>query len=533
MKNKNAVLFKTLLKSTSIFNILKTSQDKKKKGTMIGALIGVSLLYLLLVGYCILTAIGYGQYGLSDKLAVMTAIMVSVIAFFFTLIKTNSYLFSFKEYDMLMALPFTEKTIVGSKFLYMYVKSLPWYLVISMAMLIGYGITAAPAWYVYPLWLLLSIPVSMIPMLFASLFGFLFVRISTGFKYWKTVQTVLLFIFIALCFFSRFFVEKLFRTEEISDIVGNIAESTSAVGKYYFLVAWFEQGVIGHSISSILLLIGVTVLLYEAVFFIYARSYKKVNSTMKTSVAKKNFKLKEQKKKSAVRTMAFKEMKKFFGTTNWLVNAGFGYMIAVILGVAALFVGLDKIIGAITQGAPITNDMILPAVPFVVYFMTGMMALTTSSPSLEGKNYWIVKSLPMTAKDIYGGKILANLYISIPSQLIATLCMCIGGRAGVLETVGYLILGVVLCLFSAVFGCACGLHFMRLDWENDVEVIKQGTAVLIYMFPNMILSIVLLLGSVILSRIVGKPATITAAVLIYAVLTVIFYLRVKALAKKR
>ena len=253
---------------------------------------------------------------------------------------------------------------------------------------------------------------------------------------------------------------------------------------------------------------------------------------MKTSIAKKNFKLKEQKKKSAVRAMAAKEMKRFFGATNWSVNAGFGFVIAIVLGIASLFVGLDKIIGAVTQGAPITNSMILPAVPFVAYLMVGMMALTTSSPSLEGKNYWIIKSLPMTTKDIYGGKILANLYLALPAQLIATLCMSISGKAGVLETIGYLILGVVLCLFSSVFGCACGIHFMRLDWENEIEVIKQGMAALVYMFPNMILTIVCLIGSVIMAGLFGKAATVTAATFIYMLLTVVFYFRVKALAKK-
>ena len=533
MKNNSTVLFRTLLKSTSTLNILKTSKDKKKKGTMIGGLIGVGILYLMLVAYCVLMAIGYGQYGLSDKLAIMTALMITAVAFIFTLIKTNSYLFNFKEYDMLMALPFTEKSIVGCKFMYMYVKSVPWYLSISLAMLIGYGITARPAWYVYPLWLVLSVPVSMIPMLVASLFGFLFARISASFKHWKAVQTVLLFVFVGLCFCSRFFIEKLFRTEEVSDIVANVAESTGNMGKYYFPVAWFEDSVINLKVSSMLLLVGVTILLFEAVFFIYARSYKRVNSTMQTGIAKKNFKLKEQKKKSAVRAMAYKEMKRFFCSTNWAVNAGIGFALAVVLGIMSLFVGLDKIVGMIAQGAPITNEMILPAVPFIVYFMVGMMALTTSSPSLEGKNYWIIKSLPMTAKDIYGGKILANLYLAIPAQLIGTFCFCISGKAGVLETIGYIILGVVLCLFSSVFGCACGIHFMRLDWENEIEVIKQGVAALIYMMPNMILSIVFLLASVILANVVGKTIVVIAAMFIYAVLTAVFYLRVKALAKKR
>ena len=45
---------------------------------------------------------------------------------------------------MLMSLPIEARTVAGCKFLYMYIKSLPWYLSISLAMLIGYGVCAAP-----------------------------------------------------------------------------------------------------------------------------------------------------------------------------------------------------------------------------------------------------------------------------------------------------------------------------------------------------------------------------------------------------
>ena len=533
MKNKNAVLLKTLLKSTSIINILKTSKDKKRKGRLIGGIVGMALLYAMIVFYCIIVSIGYAQNGLADKMASMCALLIGLVAFVFTLIKTNSYLLNFKEYDMLMALPFTEKTIVGSKFLYMFVKSLPWYLTISLSFMVGYGMAVSPAWYVYPLWIVLTLPISMIPMLIASLFGFAVARISAAFKHWKAVQAVLLFAFVGLAFMSRFIMEKLFRDNEISDLVESVAGTIDNMGKYYPPMKWFEDSVTGKSISGALLLIGVAILLFEAIFFIYSRSYKKINGTMKTGASRRNFKLKEQKKRSAVRAMAMKELKRFTDSINYLVNMGVGYVLALGLSIASIFVGLEKIIGVVTEGAPITGTMILPAIPFFVYLMTGMIPTTTASPSLEGKNYWIIKSLPMTDFDIYGGKVLANLYISLPTQLIATLLLCISAKAGVIETVGYMILGVVMCMFSAIFGCACGLHFMRLDWENEIEVVKQGAAVMIYMFPNMLLTVACMIGSIILSSMIGKTFVVIAAMFLYAILTVVFSLRIKALAKKR
>ena len=531
MKNKTLILFRTLLKSTSSLNILKTTDDKKKKGKIIGGYIGMGMLYLMLIGYCLLTALGFGYMGFVDQMADMTAIMICGLSFVFTMLKANSYLFGFREYEMLMALPFSEKTIVSSKFLYMYMKNLPWNLSISVAMLIGYGYIARPALYIYPIWILLSLVLPVIPMLAASFIGFIIARIGTAFTHWRAVQTTLTFAFVLFAFSLRFIMEKIFRNNEVEDVIQNVSDKTGQIGNYYPPVAWFSKTVTEGNFFFAVALIVVTVVLFELTFRIFARSYKKMNSTMKTSAAKHDFKMTTLKKKSPSQAIAEKELRRFVGSTNYFVNIGFGYIMALILGVVSLFIGVDKIIGIVVQGALVTSQMILPAIPFVIYFMTGMAAMTTCSPSLEGKNYWILKSSPLTGRQVYLGKIMANLYLSVPVQLITTILFCISARASLLETVCFLILGVVLCCFSAVFGCACGIHFMRLDWENEIEVIKQGVGVAVYMFPNMILTTVLLLGSIFLSKVMGTVGVILIATAVYAVLLFVFSLRVKKLGR--
>ena len=150
------LLLKTLLLSTSQRNIFRHSDDKKKRRRIVLGFMGKGILYAVIMLYCIFMCIGYGYYGMAEAVPVLCALTVSLIAFIFTLFRTNGYLFAFKEYDMLMSLPFAAKTVAGCKFLYMYIKMLPWYFSISTAMLIGYGVFAHPSAAVYPLWLLLS-----------------------------------------------------------------------------------------------------------------------------------------------------------------------------------------------------------------------------------------------------------------------------------------------------------------------------------------------------------------------------------------
>ena len=41
----------------------------------------------------------------------------------------------------------------------------------------------------------------------------------------------------------------------------------------------------------------------------------------------------------------------------------------------------------------------------------------------------------------------------------------------------------------------CGIRYMPLHWENEIEVVKQGTAVSVYLLPNMFVTVILTVGS--------------------------------------
>ncbi|MBR2578078.1 MAG: hypothetical protein IKE38_04010 [Erysipelotrichaceae bacterium] len=162
-----------------------------------------------------------------------------------------------------------------------------------------------------------------------------------------------------------------------------------------------------------------------------------------------------------------------------------------------------------------------------------MMATTACSPSLEGRNYWIVKSLPIEMKTLYKGKMLFNMYLTVPFMFLAELCLCISAKVPVLNTVLYLILGIMLCALSTAWGCVCGIRYMRLDWENEIEVIKQGAAVGIYLLPNMFITMGLIVGVVFLGIKMDHRLMTVMFIAIVTVLTLLCYLRAMSLAVKK
>ena len=281
----NLILLKTLLLSTSSVNIYKHSKDQKKRSRIIGNTIGVIILYLLLMAYCILLCIGYGMIGMAHIIPVICALTISVLSLVFTFFKSNGYLFNFKEYDMLMSLPFEAKTVAGCKFLYMYIQSLPWYLSISVAMMIGYGIYAHPFILVYPAWLILSLFLPVIPMLVSSFLGFLIAKISSGFRKTNMIQTTLSFILVLFSFSLRFILEDVFRNQKVQIVLEEISGITEKAGNIYMPAGWFAEAVTSGKLSGALLLIGISILLFTIVFQIVGKSYRNINSALKSHAA--------------------------------------------------------------------------------------------------------------------------------------------------------------------------------------------------------------------------------------------------------
>ncbi len=538
MKSKNILLLKTLLKATSLWNIRKYSTDRKKRNRAIASVFGIACLEIMLVVYCFMATSGLFLAGVIDATPSLCVLLVSSIAFIFTIFKTNGYLFNFKEYDMLMALPFRVKDVVISKFLYMYIKTLPWFLGVLIPMMVGYGFFSDSSFIIYPIWLIVGLFIPGIPMLAAALLGFLIAKATAGFEKKNVFQTVLTLVFVMFCFSLQYIIDAIFKDDKTVEVALKASEITKNIGTYYFPATWFADAITmtGHGKFLGLLygalLIVLTVALFEIVFIYVGKNYRQLNSALQNHMAKRNYKVAGLKKRSVLNTIAYKELKRLTGSTTYFVNAALGEIFTLIGGIAVLIVGVDKVAAVVTKGAPIPEGILYPAIPLIVYLFIGMMATTTCSPSLEGKNSWIMQSLPLKKKTIYQGKMLFNLYITVPFMIFGVLCFSISAHAPILNTVLYLVLGIILCAFSTCWGCVCGIKHMRLDWENEVEVIKQGTAVSIYLLPNMFITMGLIVLVVWLGTKINPNIITVILIVVASILASLSYLRVMKLTKE-
>ena len=534
MKSERILLLKTLLLSSSIRNTLKNSTDKDKRKKAIGRLVGMGAIYFMLAVYAGLAAFGLCIMGMGTESITLLGLLISLIAFVFTIFKTNGYMFNFKEYDVLMSLPFSVKTIVADRFLYMYIKSFPIFAVMAVPVIAVYAIMTKASL----LGIFLSVPAllfaPMIPMVLSMAVGVLIARMGTGFKHKRLAITVLTFVLVLPMFCISYIIEAFAKNRgTLENALSGLSNSMFGAEKYYLPAKWFERAITQGDVLSLLLLIVTSLVFLEVASLIVSGSYRKINSSMRTDASHGKVKAKSIRQRSCVQSIAYNEFKKFLGSTNYSVNAGMGQVICIVLSIVSLFLGFDKLLSVITKGAPLEVETVISGIPFLVYLLVGMVSSTCISPSLEGKNYWIVQSLPISPLTLYKGKMLFNLYLSIPFAIFGNLCLCISAKAGGKDILINTLVVIAMCLFSTTFGLVCGIKHMKLDWENDIEVIKQGTAVVIYLFPNLVITCLLMVGMCFLRYYADTTLAMLLTTFVFLLLAGLFYLWVVKLSKKK
>lgn len=154
-------------------------------------------------------------------------------------------------------------------------------------------------------------------------------------------------------------------------------------------------------------------------------------------------------------------------------------------------------------------------VPFAAAGVLSMMPVTATTISMEGKNWWIAKSLPLSVKNILDGKILMNLLLILPFYVLSELLLMIALRPGAWELLWLVLIPAVMILFSCVYGITVNLHFPVLEWESEVRIVKQSASAMLGGMGGFILTLLcaLAVGSAPSEYAVYWKAGICAAVL--------------------
>ena len=177
-----------------------------------------------------------------------------------------------------------------------------------------------------------------------------------------------------------------------------------------------------------------------------------------------------------------KELNRFFGSTVFVTNAGFG-LIMFLVGIGAICWKFNDLERLFSEDSAITFAEVKAMLPVGVYlwmsFMTLMTFITGAMISLEGKRINILKTLPVRATTILKAKVFAALTIILPPVLIGDLVAAIWFKFGIVETALLLLGSITIPSAMQIWGILVDLKNPMLDAENDAEVVKQSRNTLV------------------------------------------------------
>ena len=497
-----------------IGDMLSIGKNRTKKPKLL--YVGVFFFILLMSGisffYNMMLGIGFQMYDSLDILPAMMMAVTCVIILMTTIFKVKGTIFGFRDYDMVMSLPVSIGSIVASRLIILYALNFIFVIIMMVPMMLAYGILAGPNFMFYIFCLITMFFIPLVPIVIASFLGTLIAYAASKFRH-SNVFTILFSLgFLALIVGGSFTLKG--NGRELVDMGKTI---TNQVNSIYPLASMYTNAVVEHDILGFLLFIGISLIAFLLYTILVRSIFKKMNTLMMTGSYHANYKLGQLKTSSPLKALYLKELKRFFSSTYYVLNTGFGIVMLTIASIALFFVDLQTIFQSADASEAMTKML-----PAFITFCIVMSSTTMASISLEGKNLWIIKSMPVTPKTVFLSKIAVNLTVISPA-ILDVIIMGVALKMEVKRVVCILLVTIACSIFIALYGLVINLLFPNLNWTSEVVVVKQSTATMITIFSSIAyvgvqFVLITLIPSAVIAYLAYFLLTVVIDVILYQVL---------------
>ena len=520
MNNLLVVLKTTFINDWGLNGFSKAiSGTKEKKKMMMSSLvlfIGVIAIAFSVTTYAYLMADALESIGFLDLLLMMAGLISVMMVLFTSIYKAQGTLFGSRDYDMLMSLPIKSSVILTSKLINLLLFNWIFTAFVLIPTGVIYYVRVPGLSWTYFLILIISVIVMpLIPVIVASIFAIFISYFAMKFKYKNLVTIVGAMSVTVLIIISSFNMNNI-----VESIMVNSVSIMNGISKVYLPVAFFTNALRDTSLIELVKFIAISIVPFIAFIIIFSRLFGKINARLGENYKKADYKIQSLKSNGVVKSLLQKEIKGYFSTPIYVLNTGIGMIIAIAASIATLFIDGQTL--AMYMEIPYVGELMPMNVLLILVFCIGISCTTNSSISLEGKNLWIIKSLPIGIKDIFIVKILLNLLITIPLGIIANLIFFIGLKFSIVNLIWNLTFTIIFSLLTSVVGLVINLYLPKLEWSSPTVVVKQSAAVLIGMLFTFA-AIGLPVGAFILFNITNINIFLSILLVIFIILLLVFY----------
>lgn len=474
-------MFKTLLKTRlAAFGAYYSGAGRRRGGKkQAGA--GRKVLYALLFLYCFV-AFGGMFFGLFSVLAeafagtayawlyfVMYAIVSFALMFIGSVFTAKTQLFEARDNELLLAMPVPPRYILGSRMAALVIFNAVFQLTVSIPALAAWIIAGHAGAFGICAFVVLLPALNLFTMAVTCLFAWLLSLLTSRMR-GKNIMTLI----FSVVFLAAYFVVISRMNRYVTALAAHGAQLAQTLGGVSPLV-WLGRAMTGESAAALAASLVLLLVPFVLSYALLSRSFIGIVTT-KRGAAKIRYREKEMKTATPRAALLRREFARLGSSAGYMLNAGLGVVFCVA-GAGLLLFGRGKVI-ALTGILHITPDVLTALVTGCICYLLCTMVFAASSVSLEGSRLWIVRTAPVTTSEILLAKRRMHLLIVLPAALLpaAASASVLGGRA----------LFAALCtaafaLVTADVGLAENLRHPNLTWLNEMQAVKQGSAVLLTM----------------------------------------------------
>ena len=506
-------MFRTMarLELINLFGINEIRHSKnpgeKKRRTFL--IFTILVLSAMLLGYSAAGAYALAGMELTDKIPMLYFLFAFLLQLALGVMKSKSFLYREKDLDMLSTLPVRGVHVIGARILRMYVEGVLVTLGLFTPAMIIYGVKSGAGAGLYLSILPEVLVLSVLPTAISAWVGIAVAFVISKCRH-KVLAEVLLSLFLVIGLYLLFSVisskdtgatsgddksgsvsvsqgvdgttTEVKSITELSDeeMKARMKESmTNAMEK---VESAFPPGrimgeVLGEpDLAGLLIYAGLSLAVLGLTVPVIGGLFFRLSRRMVVVTRHREYRPEALKDQSVMTSLVKKEAARYFSTGIYVANTIMGPALAVAFSIATAFFDPEKLISSAGKEGLLVDLHFAFAIPYLIGMFFVMMSISSSSLSMEGKNWWFPKSLPLSAREVLGAKLLFNLIVLAPFYAVSELILLFTLKVSLLERLWLLIIPLVACVFSVLFGLTMNLKFPKFRWESATEVVKQSAA---------------------------------------------------------
>ena len=418
-------------------------------------------------------AAGLIPIGLDYLYFAVIAIMAFGMSVTYTIFMCRSLFFEAKDNQLLLSMPIKPSHILGSRLLVLAILDLASSLIFLLPAAGVYVYFKAPPVTFYAYFIIGVLALQLLSITLSSLLGYLVSTISTHVKNKAFFTTG-----ISLILLGGYLWGYTYLTTSMFKMVENGASIGAAIKNNLPPFYYFGDALGSGSITSLLFLIIWCAVPFFSMYFILSKAFIFLSSPQNNRIKKTAYNEGMLRDGGVFSALLKKEFHKFLNTPSYLLNCGLSYLLSVSFGVYFLIKGPD-LLELMFADIPRVSAFLIPILILLLSFLAAMSFSTAPSISLEGKNLWILKSIPVKSSTILNAKISMNLILGLSTLLFVDICIITRLSPSLSDALLIILIPFSVQIFVAQEGLICNLLFPKFDATNDTIVVKQSLSVLL------------------------------------------------------